>query len=108
MIKVFYISYQQRQRLAINPGLVRFIDMDQLPQLRHRHVNQPLAINATLQPRRKQRSVPIMHNLLRHCLSHARPRRLHCYLAPVQQAEIVPNIEIPWLEHQLQLMRVHA
>lgn len=47
-----------------------------------------------------------MHNLLRHGLPNTRPWRLHCLLAPVHEAEIIPDIEIPRLESQLQLMRV--
>ena len=52
--------------------------------------------------------IPILHHLFRHRLPDPGPRRLHHALPAVQQAEIVPDVQIAGPEHELQLMRLAA
>ena len=69
-------------------------------------MDQPPLIHVPLQCLHVQRPIPIVHDLFRHRLPDARPRHLQNPLPPVQQPEIVPDVEIPRLEDETQLMGV--
>lgn len=67
-------------------------------------MNKPLFIHDVLQPPDIHSAEPIQQDLLRHRLPQRRPRHVQDALPTVQDAEIVPQVEVPGLQHRGQLM----
>ena len=97
---------QPRKDSTINEVPTPLEQLHHLPQLPHRHMNQPLLPNPPLrQQLHAQGPIPILHHLLRHRLSDPGPRRLRNPLPSMQQPEIVPHVQIARLEIQVELVR---
>lgn len=71
-------------------------------------MDQPLLSHNPLQQSSTQGSVSIMHHMLRDRLPDARPGHFQHFFAPVQEAEVVPDVQIARLEDELELVRVPA
>ena len=69
-------------------------------------MHQPLLIDPRPKPLDLQSSIPIRDDLLGHRLPNPGPRHTKDPLPTVQDGEIVPDVEIAGLQHELQLVRV--
>ena len=71
-------------------------------------MDQPPLVNMLLQCLNVKSSITIVDDLFRNSLPNAGPRHFQDTLPPVEQTEIVPDVKIPRLEDELQLMGIAA
>ena len=89
-------------RLLIYP--ICLCKPDHLTKLRHRHMYKPTLVDMALQQIYMKRPITIMDNLVRNDLPDTRPWDPQDALNAIQQAKIIPDVEIARLEDELQLV----
>lgn len=71
-------------------------------------MDKPSLVNILLQHIHVKSSITIMDNLFRNSLPNANPRHFQDALPSMEQTEVVPDIKIPRLKDEFQLMSITA
>ena len=78
--------------------------LDELTQLLHGHMTQPITINMSLEHIDAQRPVSVMNDVLRHRLANTRTRRGQNLFSAMHEPEVVPDVQVSRLQHNLELV----